>query len=166
MKLIYLPHYKENKHNELQDFIPPLKNMDIDDAGIDMRAAIIGDIKLAPGEDAVIPSGVKIHIGSDETHNAFVQMGLYGCILPRSGLGFKHYLRLANTAGVIDANYQGEIMIKIRNEGDDTLHIARGDRICQIIFQYYRKGVQFNVVDKFDDETARGAKGFGASGVS
>ncbi|QIW90415.1 UNVERIFIED_ORG: hypothetical protein GCAPEGMB_00068 [Vibrio phage V07] len=191
MKIIYLPHYKENKELGLKA-IEPIGVKDPDDAGIDLRAAIEESIELQPGDSVVIPSGVKIHIGSHPIHTNHVELsmfkrilrtlwnrnveefperqmideiGVYGAIAPRSGLGFKHFLRLANTIGIIDANYQGEIMIKIRNEGDDVLHIERGDRICQLIFHTYVKNVQFEEVDDFDEETDRGARGFGGSGV-
>lgn len=84
---------------------------------------------------------------------------------PRSGMGFKHFVRLANTIGIIDANYQGEIMIKLRNEGENIVTIERGDRFCQLIFQLYVKGVTFEEVDRFETESERGATGFGNSGV-
>lgn len=164
MKIIYLPHYKENAELGL-DAIEPIGVKDPDDAGIDLRAAIEESIELQPGDSVVIPSGVKIHIGSHPIHRQYTDLGVYGAIAPRSGLGFKHFLRLANTIGIIDANYQGEIMIKIRNEGDDVLRIERGDRICQLIFHTYVKNVQFEEVDDFDEETDRGARGFGGSGV-
>jgi len=84
-------------------------------------------------------------------------------IVPRSGLGFKHYTRLANTAGVIDSEYKGEIMVKIRNEGDSDLTIKRGERMCQMIFTPYLKQVNLQPVNEFDGEDTRGA-GFGSSG--
>ncbi|AGN30072.1 deoxyuridine 5'-triphosphate nucleotidohydrolase [Vibrio phage nt-1] len=202
MKIIYLPHYKENKELGLEA-IDKLSVKDPDDAGIDLRAAIRGTLVLNPGESYVIPSGVKIHIGSHDLHKKNIvlsklesffdrtlralsnrndvqplfdvvsnilkrdkdEIGVYGAIAPRSGLGFKHFLRLANTIGIIDANYQGEIMIKIRNEGDDVLTIERGDRICQLIFHTYVKNVTFEEVEDFDEETERGEGGFGRSGV-
>lgn len=164
MKIIYLEHYKENRELGL-DAIPELSVKDIDDAGIDLRAAITEPVVLAPGDDIVINSGVKMHIGSHPIHNYSPYAGIYGAIVPRSGLGFKHYVRLANTMGIIDSNYLGEILIKIRNEGQDNLTINRGDRICQLIFHVYVKGVTFDVVDEFDIETERGEGGIGHSGV-
>ncbi|CAL9960790.1 dUTPase [Vibrio phage K567] len=164
MKIVYLPHYKANEELGLEA-IEPLKVTDPDNAGVDMRAAITDRIELAPGEDAVIPTGVKIHIGSHHLHSSFTDAGVYGMAAPRSGMGFKYYVRLANTLGIIDANYQGEIMIKMRNEGDHTVTIERGDRFCQLIFQLYVKGVEFEAVDEFDEETERGDGGFGKSGV-
>ncbi|CAL9977522.1 dUTPase [Vibrio phage D479] len=171
MELIYLPHYKENKDKGL-DAIDPIVVKDIDDAGVDLRAAIEEPITLGPGEEALIPSGIKMFIGSHPSHGMIVDTemgwstGIYGCVLPRSGLGFKHYVRLANTAGVIDAGYQNEIMIKLRNESvDSTLTIERGDRICQMVFHMYIRGVNFITVDEFSDGSTRGEKGFGDSGV-
>lgn len=157
MKIIYLPHY---------DGIEKLSVKDKDDAGIDLRAAIDETITLKAGAFTVIPTGIKLHIGSDNIHRLYTDIGVYGAIMPRSGLGFKHFVRLANTVGVIDANYQGEIMIKVRNEGYDTLTIERGDRICQMVFHIYRKDVQFEEVESFDEETQRGEGGFGSSGVA
>lgn len=173
MEIIYLDHYtaESEYYKQLELLpIPELQVFDEDDAGVDMRAAIEDTITLQPGESVVIPSGVKMFIGSHPAHRLIKSddgwdTGVYGCILPRSGLGFKHFVRLANTAGVIDAGFQDEIMIKVRNEGDDVLTIERGDRICQIIFHIYIKGIQFNVVDEFSNETNRGTSGFGDSGV-
>ncbi len=164
MQLIYLPHYKENKELGL-DAIEPLKVTDPDNAGIDLRAAIDSRVELAPGESAVIPTGVKIDITSHSLHNHFTDVGVYGMAAPRSGMGFKHFVRLANTIGIIDANYQGEIMIKLRNEGENIVTIERGDRFCQLIFQLYVKGVSFEEVEEFETESERGATGFGNSGV-
>lgn len=165
MKIIYLEHYKAIEELGLEA-IPPLVINDADDAGIDLRAAIHESILLNPGNEVIIPTGVKMHIGSHPIHKMYTDLGVYGMIAPRSGLGFKHYIRLANTVGIIDANYQGEIMLKVRNESaDSSLLIERGDRVCQLILQTYAKGTEFDVVDSFDEETERGDGGFGHSGV-
>lgn len=162
MELIKLPHYEGLD-------LPYVK--DEDDAGIDLRAAQEDTVVLAPSEDYVFPTGLKIHIGSHEAHtfseyNPLIpKVGIYGCILPRSGLGFKHYTRLANTAGVIDAGYTNEIMVKVRNEGTKPLEVKRGARICQMVFHLYVKGVEFKEVEEFTAETTRGENGFGDSGV-
>ena len=156
MEIITLPHY--------EGLELPVSSKD--NAGVDLRAAFEGEpVTLEPGEDVVIPSGLKVHIGSAKLHSHFIEIGLYGAIMPRSGLGFKHYVRLANTTGVIDAGYLGEIMIKIRNEGHDKLTITRGDRICQMVFQLYMKDPTFKVVPEFTATTDRGESGFGDSGV-
>ena len=164
MNIIYLEHYKENTELGL-DAIAPLEVTDPDSAGIDLRAAIANDVVIAPGQSVIIPTGVKIHIGSHPLHRNFTDMGIYGLIAPRSGMGFKYFVRLANTVGIIDANYQGEIMVKIRNEGDELIQIGRGDRFCQLIFQTYVKNVKFTEVEAFDEDTTRGDNGFGSSGV-
>ncbi len=164
MKIIYLPHYKENKELGLEA-IEPLAVKDPDDAGIDLRAAITETLRLGPGQTKVIPTGVKIHIGSHPIHKLYTDLGVYGMVAPRSGMGFKYFVRLANTVGIIDANYQGEIMVKLRNEGEESVVIERGDRFCQLIFQTYVKGVTFDEVEDFEEETDRSARGFGGSGV-
>lgn len=156
IELITLPHY---------DGLELPKFESTDAAGVDIRAAHAEDVILQPGESMVIPSGLKMHIGSHHMHSMFVELGVYGEIVPRSGLGFKHFVRLANTVGVIDADYQGEIFIKLRNEGDERITVKRGDRICQMIFKPYFKGIQFDVVPEFSETTDRGAKGIGSSGV-
>ena len=164
MDIIYLEHYKGNEKLGIEA-IPPIGVVDSDDAGIDLRAAISHTINLDPGESVVIPSGIKLHIGSHTLHNIYSDIGIYGAIVPRSGLGFKHFLRLANTIGIIDAGFQNEIMIKIRNEGDERLSINRGDRICQMVFHFYVKNVEFNEVDNFGTDTTRSLSGIGSSGV-
>jgi len=131
-------------------------------AGIDLVSTV--EAVLGRGESVTIPTGLKVHIGSDVAHIYGGPYGLFGMILPRSGLGFNHFVRLANTAGVIDADYQGEIMVKIRNEGTSPLEIKRGDRVCQMIFMPYLKKVNLNLVVDFEEETARGEGGFGSTG--
>lgn len=154
MEIIVLDHYEDIELPEVKD---------IEDAGVDLRAAIAETVVLQPGDDVVIPSGLKFHIGSENVpHDSF---GIFGAVHPRSGLGFKHYVRLANTTGIIDAGYQGEILIKVRNEGSKELEIRRGDRICQMIFTLYLKDVKFNVVDSFSNGSNRGDNGKGSTGV-
>lgn len=184
MKFVRQLHYthKQVEHGALvEDELPnPMFHSD-QAAGIDLRAAISYPITLQPGEDIVIPSGLKIHIGSKdidyanvhddvggrtETYAYFGDMfNVYGMVVPRSGLGCKHYVRLANTAGIIDADYQGEIFIKIRNEGTIPLTVSRGDRICQMVFNVCLKPFKFEEVEDFEVMTKRGEMGFGSSGV-
>lgn len=160
MNVIALDHYCDEHGDQW-----PLPARNNDSAGFDLRAAISTPVTLQPMDDVVIPSGLKIHIGSHEANEKLGELiGIYGFIAPRSGLGFKHYVRLANTTGIIDSDYQGEIMIKIRNEGNTELTINPGDRICQMIFHLYLKEVNFVLVDSFD-KTRRGGDGFGSSGV-
>ncbi|AUE22552.1 deoxyuridine 5'-triphosphate nucleotidohydrolase [Aeromonas phage Ah1] len=155
--VIRLPHYLPEWE------LPAFKSAEA--AGIDLRAAIGETVVLKPGEDIVIPSGLKMDIGALQLANVFLDIGVYGCILPRSGLGFKHYVRLANTAGVIDSDYHGEIMIKLRNEGTDDLAIVPGDRVVQMVFHLYVKGFELKEVSEFSRNTERGESGFGSSGV-
>lgn len=100
-------------------------------AGYDCFSPI--DFTLNPGEDIKVPTGIKAYMLNDE----------YLAALPRSGHGFKFYLRLANTKGIIDADYynnsgnEGHIWVKIRNEGKEPLTIKVGEGMCQLIFQKY-----------------------------
>ena len=99
-------------------------------AGYDCYAPF--NIDLEPNEEIKVPTGIKSYMLNDEMLLA----------LPRSGHGFKYYIRLANTLGVIDADYidsdnEGHIWIKIRNEGNKNFHIDKGEAFCQLIFQKY-----------------------------
>ena len=123
-------------------------------AGLDLRAALDAPLELRPGEAALVPSGLAIHIGDPE---------LCAVILPRSGLGHKHGIVLGNGTGLIDADYQGPLMISVWNRGDGDYTIAPGDRIAQLVLlPIVRAALQ--VVDTFE-ESARGAGGFGHTGV-
>lgn len=155
--VIRLPHYRDEWE------LPEFKSAEA--AGIDLRAALEETVVLKPGQDLVIPSGLKMDIGALDLASFFLDVGVYGCILPRSGLGFKHYVRLANTAGVIDSDFHGEIMIKLRNEGESDLAISPGDRVVQMVFHLYVKGFKLEEVNEFSRETVRGEAGFGSSGT-
>ena len=123
-------------------------------AGLDLRAALDAPLLLASGETALIPSGLAIHIGDP---------GLCAVILPRSGLGHKHGIVLGNGTGLIDADYQGPLMISTWNRGDAAYTISPGDRIAQLVLlPIVRAALQ--VVDTFK-ESARGEGGFGHTGV-
>ncbi len=123
-------------------------------AGLDLRAALDAPLHLAPGDAALVPSGLAIHIGDP---------GLCAVILPRSGLGHKHGIVLGNGTGLIDADYQGPLLISVWNRGREAYCMAPGDRIAQlVILPIVRAG--FEVVDTFTD-SARGAGGFGHTGV-
>ena len=122
-------------------------------AGIDLRACIDDTQKLLPGECNLIPSGIAVHI-SDPT--------LAGVLLPRSGLGHKHGIVLGNLVGLIDSDYQGEIMISCWNRGADTFLINPGDRIAQLVFLPVEQ-VRFEVVQEFD-QSDRHTGGFGHTG--
>lgn len=123
-------------------------------AGLDLRAALEASLELEPGATALVPSGLAIHIGDP---------GLCAVILPRSGLGHKHGIVLGNGTGLIDADYQGPLMISVWNRSSVTFTIAPGDRIAQLVLlPVVRAALQ--VVDTFE-ESARGQGGFGHTGV-
>jgi dUTP pyrophosphatase len=122
-------------------------------AGMDLRAAIDAALTLAPGESALIPTGLAIHI-NDARYCAV--------ILPRSGLGHKHGIVLGNLVGLIDADYQGPLMISCWNRANAPYTIAPGDRIAQLVFLPIAHA-QFRVVDEFAP-SQRGSGGFGHSG--
>jgi dUTP pyrophosphatase len=123
-------------------------------AGLDLRAALEASLTLAPGDAALVPSGLAIHIGDP---------GLCAVILPRSGLGHKHGIVLGNGTGLIDADYQGPLLISVWNRGREPFAIAPGDRIAQLVILPIGRA-RFEVVDTFT-ESARGAGGFGHTGV-
>lgn len=123
-------------------------------AGLDLRAALDAPLMLEPGDTALIPSGLAIHL-ADPT--------LCAIVLPRSGLGHRHGIVLGNGTGLIDADYQGPLMISTWNRGREPFTIAPGDRIAQlVVLPIVRATLQ--VVDTFE-ESARGAGGFGHTGV-
>ncbi|HUY84818.1 MAG TPA: dUTP diphosphatase [Steroidobacteraceae bacterium] len=122
-------------------------------AGLDLRACIDAPIELRPGDAALLPTGVAIHIGDP----AFAAM-----LLPRSGLGHKHGIVLGNLVGLIDSDYQGPLMVSCWNRGDSPFTIEPGDRIAQMIVVPVAHA-QFEVVEEFSS-SERGAGGFGSSG--
>ncbi len=122
-------------------------------AGLDLRACLDKTLTIQPGETQLIPTGIAIYIG--DPHLAAV-------ILPRSGLGHKHGIVLGNLVGLIDADYQGPLMVSCWNRGTAAYSIEPGDRIAQLVFLPIVRA-QFQVVDEFQ-ETSRGAGGFGHSG--
>ncbi len=122
-------------------------------AGLDLRACLTEKLVLQPGDTHLIPAGIAIYIG-DPT--------LAAVILPRSGLGHKHGIVLGNLVGLIDADYQGPLMISCWNRGQNTYTIEPGDRIAQLVFLPIAR-INFEVVSEFN-ETSRGIGGFGSSG--
>lgn len=123
-------------------------------AAIDLRAAPEASVTLAPGTSELIPTGLAIHIG-DRNWCAL--------ILPRSGLGHKHGLVLGNLTGLIDADYQGPLMISCWNRGTAAFTIAPGDRIAQMLFVPVAR-VRLTRVEAFAP-SARGSGGFGSTGT-
>jgi len=122
-------------------------------AGLDLRAALDAPLSLAPGDAALVPSGIAIHIADP---------ALCAVILPRSGLGHRHGIVLGNGTGLIDADYQGPLMISAWNRGAAAYTIEPGDRIAQLVLLPVVRAT-LQVVDTFD-ASARGAGGFGHTG--
>jgi len=123
-------------------------------AAMDLRACIENSLTIKIGETVLVPSGIAISI-----HDP----GLVALIVPRSGLGIKHGIVLANTIGVIDSDYQGEIGIGIHNRGKSPYTIEPGERICQMMFVPVTQ-VYLATVEEFSQETDRGSGGFGHTG--
>jgi len=123
-------------------------------AAMDLRAAPENALTIEPGASVLIPTGLAIHISDP---------GWCALILPRSGLGHKHGLVLGNLTGLIDADYQGPLMISCWNRGDVAFTIAPGDRIAQLMFVPVARA-HFRKVGEFGP-SARGAGGFGSTGV-
>jgi dUTP pyrophosphatase len=124
-----------------------------DAAGVDLRACINESLTIEPGETHLISTGIAIHIGDPY---------LAAVILPRSGLGHKHGLVLGNLVGLIDADYQGPLMVSCWNRGKVAYTIAPGDRIAQLVFMPIVR-THFEIVENFA-ATQRGVGGFGHSG--
>jgi len=122
-------------------------------AGLDLRAMLVAPLTLDAGASALIPSGIAIHIGDP---------GLCAVVLPRSGLGHKHGIVLGNLVGLIDADYQGPLMISCWNRSGSAFTIAPGERIAQLVFTPVVRA-SFDVVDEFAP-SVRGEGGFGSSG--
>ena len=122
-------------------------------AGLDLRACIDEPITLRPGDSALIPTGLAIHLG-DPT--------LAAVIIPRSGLGHKHGIVLGNLVGLIDSDYQGPLMVSCWNRGRETFVVNPMERIAQLVVVPVVQ-VELNVVESFE-ESSRGAGGFGSTG--
>ena len=122
-------------------------------AGLDLRAMVKETTVIAPGQTLLLPTGMAIFIEDP---------GYAGMILPRSGLGHKHGIVLGNLVGLIDADYQGELMVSCWNRGDHSFTIEPGDRIAQLVIVPVQQ-VSLRQVDSFT-ATDRGEGGFGHSG--
>ena len=123
-------------------------------AGMDLRACIESDLTLFPGTSELIPTGIAIYLSDPD---------LAAIILPRSGLGHKHGIVLGNLVGLIDSDYQGELMISCWNRSDTAFTIVPGDRIAQLVIVPVVLA-KLTEVDTFA-ETHRGTAGFGSSGT-
>lgn len=122
-------------------------------AGMDLRACLDDAVTIEPGETVLIGTGLAIHIGDP---------GLAGIILPRSGLGHKHGIVLGNLVGLIDSDYQGELMISCWNRGQKAFTIEPGERLAQYVLVPVVQA-SLNIVERFES-TERGSGGFGHSG--
>jgi dUTP pyrophosphatase len=122
-------------------------------AGLDLRACIDAPLRLPPGETALVPTGIAIHIGDP---------GLAALILPRSGLGHKHGIVLGNLVGLIDSDYQGQLMVSCWNRGAETFTLQPLDRLAQMVIVPVVQAAFREVADF--EESARAAGGFGSTG--
>ena len=122
-------------------------------AGLDLRACLDAPLALDPGASQLVPSGIAIHIGD---------AGFAAIILPRSGLGAKHGIVLGNLVGLIDSDYQGQVLVSVWNRGQAAFTIQPMDRIAQLVVVPVQQ-VEFNVVEEFES-SSRGAGGFGSTG--
>ena len=122
-------------------------------AGMDLRACIDAPVTLAPGQTQLIATGLAIHIDDP---------GLAALILPRSGLGHKHGIVLGNLVGLIDSDYQGQLMVSCWNRGREPFTVQPGERIAQLVVVPVVQ-VELEIVSDFET-SARGAGGFGHSG--
>jgi len=123
-------------------------------AGVDLRACVHETLTILPGQTVMVPTGMAIHIA---------EPGLAAVILPRSGLGHKHGIVLGNLVGLIDSDYQGQLMVSCWNRGSDAFELEPGVRLAQMMFVPVVQ-VGFEVVEEFR-ASDRGAGGFGHTGL-
>ncbi|NUF35044.1 dUTP diphosphatase, partial [Acinetobacter oleivorans] len=122
-------------------------------AGLDLRACVDEAIDIEPGQTVLVKTGMAIYI-----HD----VNFAGLILPRSGLGHKHGIVLGNLVGLIDSDYQGELMVSVWNRGQTTFRLEPGERLAQYVLVPVVQA-EFEQVEEFE-ETLRGAGGFGHTG--
>ncbi len=124
-------------------------------AGLDLRACLDAPLELAPGEARLVPTGLAIHLGDP---------GFAAMILPRSGLGHKHGIVLGNLVGLIDSDYQGQLMVSCWNRGQAAFTVEPMERIAQLVIVPVVQA-RFEIVESFA-QSERGAGGFGSTGKS
>jgi len=124
-------------------------------AGLDLRACLDAPLTLAPNAWQLVPTGLAIHLGDP---------GFAAMILPRSGLGHKHGIVLGNLVGLIDSDYQGQLMVSAWNRSDVAFTIEPMERIAQLVIVPVVQA-RFNVVDDFAGPSERGAGGYGSTGT-
>lgn len=134
-------------HEQLPDYATP------GSAGLDLRACIDEPITIAPNQTSMLPTGIAIHL--DNTYYAAM-------ILPRSGLGHKHGIVLGNLVGLIDSDYQGQLMVSCWNRSESAFTINPMDRIAQLVIVPVMQA-EFHIVDDFE-ASDRGEGGFGSTG--
>ena len=122
-------------------------------AGLDLRACLDAPLELRPGDSRLVRSGLAIHLGDP---------GLAAVVLPRSGLGAKHGIVLGNLVGLIDSDYQGEVMVSVWNRGASAFTVQPLERIAQLVVVPVVQ-VELALVEEFA-ASARGAGGFGSTG--
>ena len=122
-------------------------------AGMDLRAALDAPLLLPPGEAALVPSGIAIHVADP---------GLCALVLPRSGLGHKHGIVLGNLVGLIDSDYQGQLMVSAWNRSTVPFTLEPMERLAQLVIVPVMQA-QFNLVTEFE-ATERGEGGYGSTG--
>ena len=123
-------------------------------AGLDLRACVEQPLTLASGACQLVPTGMAIHLADP---------GYAALILPRSGLGHKHGIVLGNLVGLIDSDYQGQLMVSAWNRSEQPFTIAPMERIAQLVIVPVLQA-RFNIVDDFGTETERGSGGYGSTG--
>jgi len=137
----------------LGDTIPLPEYSTAGSAGVDLRACLDEPLTVSPGDTVLIPTGLAMHIEDP---------GLAAMLLPRSGLGHKHGIVLGNLVGLIDSDYQGEVMISCWNRGRSIFEIKPGERIAQLVVVPVVQ-VEFELVEEFK-ASQRGSGGFGHTG--
>src|SRR5262245_35206252 len=123
-------------------------------AGLDLRACLSEPLTLAPGQTELVPTGLAIYLEDPS---------LAAVLLPRSGLGHKHGIVLGNLVGLIDSDYQGQVMVSCWNRGSNAYRLMPGERLAQLVVVPVVQ-VELDVVEAFA-VTPRGAGGFGSSGT-
>lgn len=123
-------------------------------AGLDLRACIDEDLTIQPGQTVLLPTGLSLYVED---------AGLAAMILPRSGLGHKHGIVLGNLVGLIDSDYQGQLMVSCWNRGKHEFTVSVGERIAQLVVVPVVQ-IEFDIVEEFE-QTQRGDGGFGSTGL-
>jgi dUTP pyrophosphatase len=137
--------------SRMKDFLPAYATPG--SAGLDLRACIAEPMTIKPGETVLIPTGLAIHVADP---------GYAAMILPRSGMGHKHGIVLGNLVGLIDSDYQGQLMVSTWNRGQTEFVLQPMERLAQLIIVPVLQ-VGFNIVEEFGD-SERGEGGFGSTG--